>query len=261
MTSVIVDSSPSIASVLPAMPPSQVSVPRTTSAPGVSCCCPAVASRHSVGDDRRDVDLDLAARRLLPEEAVGPRRRSRAARGSPGASRAPAPARGRQASRADSTDERCTPIARRSPRPAPLAAGRFSIDDAVARRAGRSYIASSWRVRRSAMNSRSTSGRTSASAGRRAVRALAHEHQVQAVARPDRARTTARRGAVHRVARTPRRTGGRRRDARGARDLARQHHGSPSASIVDVGTGARRAARSSARASPSAAAPRRSGLR
>jgi cell division protease FtsH len=45
----LVVSSPSIAIALPSMPPSHVSVPRTMSAPGVSCCWPAVANRHSLG--------------------------------------------------------------------------------------------------------------------------------------------------------------------------------------------------------------------
>ena len=67
----MVDARPSIAIVLPWMPPSHVRVPRTTSAPGVSCCWPDVTRRHCVGDDGGDVDLDLAAGRLLPEEAVG----------------------------------------------------------------------------------------------------------------------------------------------------------------------------------------------
>ena len=60
-----------MASVFPAMPPSHVSVPRTTRAPGVSVCWPDAAKRHSFGISRRDVDLDLAAGGLLPQEAVG----------------------------------------------------------------------------------------------------------------------------------------------------------------------------------------------
>ncbi len=44
-----VDSSPSMASDLPATPPSQRSVPRTTMALGVSCCWPGAVRRHSGG--------------------------------------------------------------------------------------------------------------------------------------------------------------------------------------------------------------------
>ena len=48
-TSVTVVSSPAMRSVLPAMPPAQASVPRTTTAPGVSCCWSGVASRQPSG--------------------------------------------------------------------------------------------------------------------------------------------------------------------------------------------------------------------
>ena len=48
-TSVIVVSSPAMRSVLPARPPAQVSVPRTSTAPGVSCCRSGVARRQPSG--------------------------------------------------------------------------------------------------------------------------------------------------------------------------------------------------------------------
>ena len=49
MTSVIVDSSPSITIERPWMPPGHDSSPRTTRAPGVNACWLAVCKRHSAG--------------------------------------------------------------------------------------------------------------------------------------------------------------------------------------------------------------------
>ena len=88
MTSVIVDSRPSIASVLPSMPPSQVSVPRTTSAPGVSCCWPerrgGTPSAGSARCRSRSRRPTASSRGSCRCQAPSP-----AARGSPAALRAP----------------------------------------------------------------------------------------------------------------------------------------------------------------------------
>ena len=70
-TSVIVVSRPSMRSVLPARPPLQVKVPRTSTAPGVSCCRSGVTRRQPSGTTGRDLDLDLAAGRALPQQRIG----------------------------------------------------------------------------------------------------------------------------------------------------------------------------------------------
>ena len=71
----IVASRPAIAIVFPASPPAQVSVPRTMTAPGESCCRSDVASRQSFGITGAIWISTSPPGRLLPQERAGLRPR------------------------------------------------------------------------------------------------------------------------------------------------------------------------------------------
>ena len=222
----------------------------------MSCCWPDGREAALLRDDRRDVDLDLAAGRLLPEQAVGVRCRSRAARGSraapraPSAGRAPASARSARpatsvrfiASRCD-RGSRCPSrpgvAAPRSPRSV-RAAPRTSVDAGAA--ASLSDVALDLRTD---LVERAASALRRARAPRRGA-----ARSPIARGRPSgRARSSASRR------RTPRRTGRAMPLRVRALHVARQHQGVAERSCGDVVARRPRASRAALRVAFGRVAP------